>query len=311
MTRSPLALLQAEGCALLILDRPAVGNALSAELVDAMHAALDQVLNDGSTHTILLSGSGRHFCTGFDLGTLDAASDAELLARLISIEQLLDRLWRAPVRTAAVASGRCWGAGADLLAVCDQRIVTPDASFRFPGAGFGIVLGSRRLALRVGLDQARRLISQGETLDAAGALQAGLVTALFAPSNLPTASETVPASLPPAAATPGRAPADAVPASPAAAMAPSPAAPAAAPPSTQDGFAAHVAHCLTLLGPAPAIDRDTLARIRLASLRALEGDGQAAADADLAALVRSAARPGLQARIRAYRDRVQASRTRT
>jgi hypothetical protein len=94
-------------------------------------------------------------------------------------------------------------------------------------------------------------------------------------------------------------------------MAPSPAAPAAAPPSTQDGFAAHVAHCLTLLGPAPAIDRDTLARIRLASLRALEGDGQAAADADLAALVRSAARPGLQARIRAYRDRVQASRTRT
>jgi len=284
-----------------------------------MHGALDLVLNDGSTHTILLSGSGRHFCTGFDLGTLDEASDADLLARLISIEQLLDRLWRAPVRTAAVASGRCWGAGADLVAVCDQRIVTPDASFRFPGAGFGIVLGSRRLALRVGLDQARRLISQGETLDAAGALQEGLVTALFSPSNPTTAPEAVPGSLLPAAAAPPTPHSPAAPAppevamlaSPASALPPQPAARGAATPITQDGFAAHVAHCLTLLGPAPAIDRDTLMRIRLASLRALEGDGQAAADADLAALVRSAARPGLQSRIRAYRDRVQASRTRT
>ena len=269
MSRSPLALLQADGYANLILDRPALGNALSGELVEAMHTALDQVMNDESTHTVVLSGSGRHFCTGFDLGMLETTSDAELLARLISIEQLLDRLWRAPVRTAAVASGRCWGAGADLVAVCDQRIVAPDASFRFPGAGFGIVLGSRRLALRVGLGQARRLISQGETLDAAGALDTGLVTAL-----LPTE-------------------------------------PGAATSSTPDGLPAHVASCLTVLGPAPAIDRDTLARIRLASLRALEGDGQAAADADLAALVRSAARPGLQARIREYRDRVQASRTRT
>jgi enoyl-CoA hydratase/carnithine racemase len=119
----------------------------------------------------------------------------------------------------------------------------------------------------VGLDRARRLITQGDTLDATSALEAGLVTALSAPT------------------------------------APTTAAP--------EGFSAEAAHCLSLLGPAPAIDRDTLGQIRLATLRALETSGQAESDADLAALVRSAARPGLQSRIRAYRDRVQASRTRT
>ena len=45
----------------------------------------------------------------------------------------------------AVATGRAWGAGADLFASCDIRACTPDASFRFPGTAFGIVLGTRRL----------------------------------------------------------------------------------------------------------------------------------------------------------------------
>lgn len=271
---APLEVIHADGLAILRLHRAAVGNALSSELVDALHGALDALLPDSSIHTLVLTGSGRHFCTGFDLGGLDATNDAELLARLVAIEQLLDRLWRAPVRTAVIAQGRCWGAGADLVAVCDERLIGADASFRFPGAGFGIVLGSRRLALRIGLDRSRRLITQGEQLDARSALQAGLASAVLEADDLPVEP-------------PGQ---------------------TASPHAVSD---ATIARWQRLLGAPPAIDRETLGRIRQASLRALEGDGASASDHDLAALVRSAARPGLQARIRAYRDRVQATRIRT
>jgi len=171
----------AAGVALVELDRPARGNALSATMVEALIGAVHAACADASVHTLAFCGTGRHFCTGFDLGTAEAVTDGELLLRFVRIETLLDAVWRAPVRTVAIAQGRAWGAGADLLAACDRRCVAPDASLRFPGAAFGIVLGTRRLAERVGTDRARAWVAEGTTLDAAGAVAAGLATALLPP----------------------------------------------------------------------------------------------------------------------------------
>jgi enoyl-CoA hydratase len=226
------------GVALLRLDRPEKGNALSAALVAALHAGLRDAIADPQVHTVAFAGDGRNFCTGFDLSDLDAVDDAALLHRFVQVELLLDAVWRAPVRTVAVAQGRTWGAGADLFSACDVRLATADASFRFPGVGFGLVLGTRRLAVRVGRDEARRLTCDGASLDAAGALRCGLATA----------------------------PADA-------------------------GIDSLAAHC-----GIPAADRTTVAALRAATA-CDQGD------ADLAALVRSAARPGLKDRIVAYRAR--------
>jgi len=225
--------------AIIRLDRSAKGNALSAALVDELAGKLQAALADPAIHTIAFTGAGRNFCTGFDLSDLDETSDAELLQRFIRVEQLLDAVWRSPVRTVALAQGRTWGAGADLFAACDSRLATSDAEFRFPGAGFGLVLGTRRLGQRVGRDEARRLTCDGGSLSSGSALAAGLVSAL-----VPDAADE------------------------------------------------------TLLGhiQAPAADRATVAALRAATLA---GDS----DADLAALVRSAARSGLKERIVNYRDR--------
>jgi len=192
---------------------------------------------DPAVHTLVLRGAGRHFCTGLDLTDLATLSDGDLLLRLVRIETLLALLWYAPIRTVALAHGRTWGAGADLFAVCEQRLAAADTTLRFPGAQFGIVLGTRRLAERIGVDAARALVLEAGELDATQALALGLVTRLA-----DSAADLTP----------------------------------------------------------PRPDAATAQAIRSAS----RADGR---DADLAALVRSAARPGLQSRITAYRARLLAA----
>ena len=159
----------------LALARPDRGNALGPDLVEALLAAVQAAHAETTLHTLVLRGEGRHFCTGLDLSDLDHSHDADWLWRLVRIETLLAMLWHAPVRTVVLAQGRTWGAGADLLAACEWRLAAQGATFRFPGAQFGIVLGTRRLAERIGTDAARALVLDGGEFDAAEACSAGMV----------------------------------------------------------------------------------------------------------------------------------------
>lgn len=160
----------------LILSRPERGNALSAALVEEVLARVNAAFADTSIHRLVLRGDGANFCSGLDLSELDDSSDAQLLHRLVRIEILLSTLWHAPIQTAAIAQGRAWGAGADLFAACETRVGLEGSSYRFPGALFGVVLGTRRLAEHIGIARARQLLIQGEQLDAAQAFKAGLAT---------------------------------------------------------------------------------------------------------------------------------------
>jgi enoyl-CoA hydratase/carnithine racemase len=164
------------GVATVWLDRPERGNALSAGAVEALRAAVTGAEDDGAVHTLVFRGRGRHFCTGFDLSDLESETDASLGERFAALEKLLQAVWHAPMRTVAVATGRAWGAGADLFASCDIRAAAPDMTIRFPGTAFGILLGTRRLAELVGWDRARALVTEGAMLDAAAALAASLAT---------------------------------------------------------------------------------------------------------------------------------------
>lgn len=165
-----------DGVATIWLDRAERGNALSASAVEELSASVASAIADPAAHTLLLRGRGKHFCTGFDLSDLESETDVTLRTRFVNLEKLLQAVWHAPVRTVAFATGRAWGAGADLFASCDIRVAAPDASFRFPGSAFGIVLGTRRLVELIGWDHARPLVTEGATRDAAGALAAGLAT---------------------------------------------------------------------------------------------------------------------------------------
>lgn len=220
----------------LRLNQSAHGNSLGPALVGQLHSEVLLACAAPAVHTLVLRGEGRHFCTGFDLSTLDTETDASLLERFVRIELLLDLLWNAPLRTVAVATGKTWGAGADLFAACDQRIAAGDATFRFPGAGFGIVLGTRRLMERVGRDMCRSLVQTNFMINGVGAVSCGLATELL------------------------------------------------------EGDASSWAFS----AGAPSVGRATMGELRRVT-------GQDQSDADLAALVRSAAARGLKERMKAYR----------
>ena len=181
------------GVTLLRLQRPERGNALGPMLVEGLISAASEAFANASVHTLVLQGEGRHFCTGLDLSDLATLSDGDLLLRLVRIETLLAMLWHAPIRTVAQAKGRTWGAGADLLVACEQRLVGSDTTLRFPGAQFGLVLGTRRLAERIGADAARALVLEGGELDATQALALGLasrITDSLALAPLRTSGDT-------------------------------------------------------------------------------------------------------------------------
>ncbi|MDN3568194.1 enoyl-CoA hydratase/isomerase family protein [Paeniroseomonas aquatica] len=232
-----------DGVATLGLNRPDRGNALGPELVEQLTKAFDEALATGA-RLIVLRGEGRHFCTGFDLTDLESLTDGDLLLRVVRIEALLQRIHAAPVTTMAIASGRTFGAGADLFAACDHRIALAGASFAFPGPAFGLVLGTNRLASLVGRDRARATLLAGAEVPAAAALAAGLATATMAAEDTPAAI---------------------------------------------------------------AVAAEAAARLDPATVAALhQRTSRAEDDADLAALVRSAARPGLKQRILDYRAAVAA-----
>lgn len=161
--------------AVVRIDRIGRGNAFDSGLVDTLHAAITEASNHQAAQTLVFQAEGPDFSTGVDLSSLETETDESLAARFIAIEDLLAAIWSSRLRTVACVQGRAWGAAADLVVACDLRLALENASFRFPGAQFGLVLGTRRLACRLGSDMARQIILEGQTVNAERAAQIGLI----------------------------------------------------------------------------------------------------------------------------------------
>jgi enoyl-CoA hydratase len=168
----------------LALNRPDKANALSGALVEALTAAVDAAHRDG-TRLLVLKGNGRNFCAGFDFGGFEEASAGDLLLRFARIETLLQSVYHAPFATLALAHGKNFGAGVDLVLACGSRIAAPGAEFRMPGLKFGLQLGTRRLAARIGGDAARALLATSKTFGADAGLHIGFLQQIAAPGAWP------------------------------------------------------------------------------------------------------------------------------
>lgn len=174
----------ADGATRLTLNRPEKANALDEAMVAALHDALADVRTDG-TRLLVLDAAGKHFCAGFDLGGLDDCSDGDLLLRFVRVETALQMLYHLPFPTMALAKGRAMGAGADLFAACSRRIAASGTQFRMPGLAFGVLLGTRRLAARIGADAARRIQNETRPFYAAEALALGFATDIVEEAGWP------------------------------------------------------------------------------------------------------------------------------
>jgi methylglutaconyl-CoA hydratase len=168
----------------IALARPATGNALAAELVTELAAAL-AAAPQGGTRAVILTGTGAHFCTGADLGELAASLDAPEEAHVADAARLgalYAALLRCPLYTVAAVRGAAYGGGAGLAAACDLVVAAPDARFQFSEARIGFVpaLVSTFLPRRVAAARLNQLFVDPAPLDAAAAQAAGLVDEIAA-----------------------------------------------------------------------------------------------------------------------------------
>ena len=174
------------GVALLSLNEPDTRNALSTRLVAELGAAFDEAEADDSVRCVVLTGRGRAFCAGAQLGTLRAAVDGDFESVKNVYEGFL-RAYRSPLPTIAAVNGPAVGAGFNLALACDVRLAGARARFdtRFaelrshPGGGH-----SWLLARAVGQQQATMACLFGEQWDAQTALGVGLVAAVHPDDDL-------------------------------------------------------------------------------------------------------------------------------
>jgi enoyl-CoA hydratase/carnithine racemase len=164
-----------DGLKILTLDRPATSNALSSDIVEALLHHVRESAHDG-TRTLVFRANGPNFCAGFDLSGLDEARDADLLARFVRVELLLQAVYMAEFDTIACARGAAYGAGADLFAACRYRLADPSARFAMPGLQFGLALGTRRFAALVGEAAVYEVLASGAPYDALRAVELGLAS---------------------------------------------------------------------------------------------------------------------------------------
>ncbi len=162
----------------VVMNRPERSNSLDTRSVAALTDIVLEAYED-DTNLLVLSGAGRHFCSGFDTGQGGFANKKERNNRILAIESLLQLIWNAPYVTVAFVQGAAIGAGADLAASCDYRACSSSAYLRFPGFRLsGVTLGTGRLARIVGDHRAFDLVLRNRKVDAQEAMANGLATDL-------------------------------------------------------------------------------------------------------------------------------------
>jgi enoyl-CoA hydratase len=179
---------QEGGIAVLRLNRPALLNALSDEMVADLGRLLDELASDAALRVLVITGEGRGFCAGFDLGLAAQAPQQDTLGeaaawtvRQEAFAALVTRLraLRAPV--IAAVNGLANGAGLALALGAEVRYAAASARFNaaFVKVGMsGCDMGVSWLLPRcVGLSRSFEMLMTGRMVDAAEAERIGLVTA--------------------------------------------------------------------------------------------------------------------------------------
>ena len=175
-----------DGIAILAIDRPEVRNAISQQMVEEMHAALEALEQDEGVRALVLTAtSAKAFMSGADIAELRARRREDALKGINST--LFARFERFPRPTVAAIRGWCLGGGCELALTCDFRVSGESGRFGQPEVGLGIMAAAgatRRLPALVGLRHARRLLLSGVLIDAAEAKAIGLVDEVVADDDV-------------------------------------------------------------------------------------------------------------------------------
>ncbi|MBI4289529.1 MAG: enoyl-CoA hydratase/isomerase family protein [Chloroflexi bacterium] len=182
---------KASGIATITMNRPQKLNALSLESYRELEAALGQAESDPEVRAIVLTGSGRGFCSGDEMDLYKGSSAPEARSLMKRIMGLYFQLERLDKPTVAAVHGYALGSGCELALACDVIIASEVAIFGLPEARVGLSSGYALLRLPqvIGYKRARRMFLTGEPMSAREARDMGMVHKVVLPSNLREAAE--------------------------------------------------------------------------------------------------------------------------
>ena len=171
------------------LDRPDVHNAFNSQMIGELRAALADLGEDESIRVVVLSGTGKSFCSGADLNWMREIirfSYEQNLAESLELAEWLHELSTLPKPTVARVNGAAIGGGVGFLSACDIVVASTDAVFGLSEVKIGLVPAciAPYVLRRTGEGQARRYFLTGERLDARRALEIGLVNIVAEPEKL-------------------------------------------------------------------------------------------------------------------------------
>ena len=184
----PIDVERRDGAATVTVNRPEAMNALDLTHARDLRARLEELAEDDAVRVVVLTGAGdRAFIAGADikymqgLGVLEARRWGELGHRCAALLETMSK------PTIAAVNGFALGGGCELALACDIRLASATAKLGQPEINLGIIPGwggSQRLARTTTLGFAKELVFTGRMVDAAEALERGLVDAVHEPGEL-------------------------------------------------------------------------------------------------------------------------------
>jgi enoyl-CoA hydratase len=165
------------------LNRPKHLNRLQQADLEALLGLFDRVEADPAIRVMVLTGTGRAFSAGFDLGSIAqrAAGAPEPQNTGTSFEAVVNRLEDLALPTICRLNGGVYGGSTDLALACDFRIGIDSCEMFMPAARLGLHYytgGIRRYVSRLGIDNAKKLFLTAQKIEATEMLRIGYLTAV-------------------------------------------------------------------------------------------------------------------------------------
>jgi enoyl-CoA hydratase/carnithine racemase len=162
----------------LWLNRPRAYNALSEELLGALHTELQRIADTPAVRAVVIGARGPAFCAGHDLREMRAEPSLSYYQDLFNrCGRMMVLLQRMPQPVIARVHGIATAAGCQLVAACDLAIATDDARFAVSGVNLGLFCSTPSVALSRNLSRkaAMRMLLTGDFISAAEAVEQGLI----------------------------------------------------------------------------------------------------------------------------------------
>ena len=176
------------GIARITMNRQKSLNALNDELADGLKAATGEAERDDSVRVVILTGAGRAFCAGGDLGFLKSLDTREAGERFIAAAgEVTRRIYSSKKPYIAFVNGTAAGAGVNYMLACDIILASEKAKFTEAFSKVGLIPdcgGLYLLSKTVGLHRAKELMLTGDVITAAEALSIGLVNHVYPDEEL-------------------------------------------------------------------------------------------------------------------------------